>query len=544
MSRRLEFDRLDSDPSTPPPPNPDTTMWHYAALVGSGLITWATITHPPIQPAGYVFAGLSFGVALFGGEVRRGCAQVIRWGLAYPQVPSAAALLAAGWITCGRWGAIGGAAASAGAMLGWSHLRALRFREPSKAVKEELPDEWLTSLDDRHPAAAAAAGLVHPDDPARVLPTTGPAELNGVGGALIEVDCHAIDSEPGDVRRALTTYRKRMRAPYAYVGGEDDGSSQFAQIHLYQRHPLREPIPWRLLATYARDAGDDTEWVPLGPTAVALPAWARARYSTLVTGTTDSGKGGVILAALAGAAAVRLPVALLAVDNKGAQGGNEWRLLTEMAAGYVQTAADCWPLIRCALDVMADRYARVLRDGAKLRPSDRHPMVWLTVAELWNLLQSRPPSTVKDWSAYTGDRLTAKPSVGEWRSLLDDSLTVIAREGQAAGVAFWGAVQAAQMDAFGKGSRLRTVIPQRLVGRVMSTDDIEPALGSTQYRPPAEEIPETQPGTFYLRRGSGHPELFRAAHVGSDIQRAIVQPMRRLGAQDWIRSVQPFIIDQ
>ena len=128
--------------------------------------------------------------------------------------------------------------------------------------------------------------------------------------------------------------------------------------------------------------------------------------------------------------------------------------------------------------------------------------------------------------------------------MIDDALTVIAREGQAAGVAFCGGLQAAQMDAFGKGSRLRTVIPTRMVLRVLADDDVEPALGTTSVRPAAELIPEDQPGTGYLREGTGSPTMCRSVHIGPrDLDSAIVRPMRKHGAKGWSQSVRPFIVD-
>lgn len=542
MRRRLEFEPDDTAEVPPAPAAPDTQMSHYVALLASALLTWTTITHPKIQPGGYVFAALAAGVAQFGGEIRRGEATALRLAARWP-LPTAG-LLGTGalWIMVGRWPALAAGLAGAGAILGWSHLRALRFREPIEAVKVEQPKDWLDDVDDRWPAAAQRAGLVHPDDPSRVLPALGPAEDNGVGGAVLRVDPHAIDADPAQVRAQTLTLQRALHVAQLHVQEEADGGTAAAWLHMYRGYPLADPIHWRTLRRFSY-LDDDGEWVPIGQTVTAEPAWWRARYSGLATGVSDSGKGGVLLAVMAGMTVVELPVALLLVDNKGADGGREWRLLAEVAAGYVQTAADCWPLVRAALDAMAWRFSKVVADGHKLEPSDRHPLVLLAVAELWDLLQSRPPATVTDWAAYTGGRLTKRPDVGEWRSMIDEALTRIAREGQAAGVAFVGCVQAAQLDAFGKGSRLRTVIPQRTVLRVLAGSDVEPALGTTRERPPAELIPETQPGTGYIRRGTGIPVLYRAAHVPpADIRRAIVQPMQRLGVGDWIQSVAPFIL--
>ena len=416
-------------------------------------------------------------------------------------------------------------------------------------------------MGERWQLAARRAGWADPDDPETMLPMAGQPAPNGVGGVVVEVDPTAIDADPEQLRTGATAARRALQAAYLFIAPAAGGRIDSARIHLYEGYPLAATIPWKWLREHAATRAG--EWVPFGATATAGPAWVRPRLSLLLTGVTDSGKTGVQLAIVAGMAAAGLPVALGLVDNKGAAGGREFARLADVAAGYARTPADAWPLIRAAVDLIAHRYAEVLADGEKLIPDAQHPLYYLVVAELWSLLQSRPPAHVRpdcpaasadvrgrkppcgcDWSGWTGGRHDRRPDVGEWRAMIDDALTVIAREGQAAGVAFCGGLQAAQMDAFGKGSRLRTVIPTRMVLRVLADDDVEPALGTTSVRPAAELIPEDQPGTGYLREGTGSPTMCRSVHIGPrDLDSAIVRPMRKHGAKGWSQSVRPFIVD-
>jgi hypothetical protein len=506
------------------------------------------------------FAAVFYAVALLGGATRRGTAKVLRTGVERPLwLAAVVGVVAVRW-TLGpivALATIGGGAAlySFGVA-----LSALRLREPIGPVKSSPEERFAAKVAGRWDLAAERADWVHPDDPEVLLRPLAPPRPNGLGGVVVEVEPPAIDSDPEHLRTGATAARRALHAAFLFVQPPAGGRIDTARIHLYEGYPLAAAVPWRWPSKHARARAG--EWVPVGPTAAAEPAWVRPRLCTLIGGVTDSGKGGVQLAIIRGLVAARVPVALLLVDNKGTEGGREYVRLADVAAGYVQASADAWPLIRACVDLIGYRFREVLADGEKLAPSAEHPLVWLCVAELWSMLQSRPPRHVRadcpasadapgrratctcDWSRWTGGRLEKRPDVGEWRAMIDEAMTTIAREGQAAGVAWCGGVQAAQMEAFGKGSRLRTVTPARILLRVLADDDVEPILGTTAVRPPAELIPEDQPGTGYLRVGTGNPVMFRAVHIPPrDVDRALVQPLRKLGAKDWAQRVKPFIVD-
>ncbi len=538
------------EPASPGPVETDRTgtttalHWGSLALAVFAGVEFATYRAPPQW---WLTEVVPLGVALLGRATRRLLWWLVRLGWERPWL-----LVAVGTLT-GLWWAWGVVLAlsvvGAGAVaISLGLIASGRLHERSRAVKSDEGSDWLGELGKLWPAAASRAGLHHPDDPARTPLLLGPVTSNGIGGAVMELDLAPALAEPGQIRDAVPRLRRGLRVTDIAVQDRETepgerGGLDYARLHLYSGHPFREPVPAGWLVDNA-DAGGirgPRLLVPVGPDITAEPVLLDARYSTMVGGATDRGKTGIELAFIAGGLAAGLPLVPWVLDNRGEDGGAELDDLSSVVPYETDSAAG-WRLLRGALDVSTWRtreFRSLVGEREFFTPSRRHPALVLVITELLNLVQSRPPAKVADWDSFTGGWCDGRPSTEDWRAMIDEALSRISREGRLVAVAWHGAVAAAQMDVFGRRSRLRTVTPQRIAVGTLTDDDVDPILGSGALAAGARPDLIPHPGyegTGYVRVGSVRPRMFRATYVTRrDSERLIVSRLRRSAAASQMR---------
>lgn len=422
------------------------------------------------------------------------------------------------------------AVVSAG-LLAWAGRGARgRVAQPIEDVKPavcEVPPEregWT--------AAASATRLVNPAGPAAGEPLrlVGQEHANGVGGRVLTVEIPP-GKTPEDVAQASDGLGAWLHVPWLYVRRVAPERMDLAEIHCYDAQPLADPIPWQRLA---RDARGGVGRIPLAYDVFGDALHLDARMCWWVIGETNGGKTASQLAFIAGLAASGIPLQLHLADNR-SDGDAELRHLAGASAGYARTASEVWwQMHLLELESAARRASDLAADNRVYHPTAEWPLAHLAITELISLLRSNPPERPPfdlSWADYTGHdpdavdqygkprpiiRFTAKPGVKEWREMIADSLGALAREGRSVGVSWSGGAQAGQMDQDGF-NRFRRFIPkgQRVVMRVPSSDDVDPALGrgALAAGAKADDLPLNIPGLLYTLPDGRTPHLGRAAWV-------------------------------
>jgi hypothetical protein len=405
-----------------------------------------------------------------------------------------------------------------------------RVRSSGKRKELVKPDMVeRTPLEIRWLSAARQAGLVDPAGRGGLvpIPLAGPPEPNGVGGQVLRLKL-PLGVTPEDVASVLPVLRAWTHYPYLYTRTVGDVGMEQVEIHLYDRYPLTAaPIMWTELAGHARGG---VGRIPFALDVFGNPVTFDGRLSSLWIAETGAGKTAGQLAQLAGLAASRIPVEIRIGDNRSG-GDHELRQLKPVAAGYGRTNADLWWQVRlCTVEVSRRRDAGLSADNAVFVPSAEWPLVHLVITELLTFCNSRPPTSPPHglgWPEYTGGVHDRRPGVQEWRGMVADGLGVIGREGRTVGVGWSGCAQAAQLDSL--PAAVRRYVTQRYLGRVISDDDVDPALGGGALRSGARahQLPD-HPGLFYPRPSGAAARLARTVWVpGHDIEPAIARPLRR-----------------
>jgi hypothetical protein len=389
-----------------------------------------------------------------------------------------------------------------------------RYGQPTDDVKpavSEAPPErdWWTS-------AVAHTGLTVPAGPTagEPLKLVGEERANGVGGQVLTVAVPP-GLTPEDVAAAGPQLQAWLHVPWLYARRVSPEVMHLTELHCYRAQPLADPIPWQRLAEHARGG---VGRIPLALDVFGDALHLDARKCWWVIGETDGGKTATQLAFIAGLAASGIPLQLHLADNR-SDGDAELRHLADASAGYARTASEVWwQMHLLELESAARRASDLAADNRIYQPTAEWPLVHLVITELISLLRSRPPAEPLhgDWDHYTGGRFTAQPKVGEWREMIADSLGTQARESRSVGVSWSGGAQAGQMDQDGF-SRFRRFIPkgQRIVMRVPSSDDVDPALGrgALAAGAKADDLPLDIPGLLYALPDGRTPHLARAAWV-------------------------------
>lgn len=417
------------------------------------------------------------------------------WAAGY--FTAACAAVSAGLLACAARGARG------------------RWGQPTEDVKPAVggvpPErEWWT-------AAASATRLTNPAGPAagEPLELVGPERANGVGGRVLTVAV-PVGLTPEDVAGHAANLRAWLHVPYLYVRRVVPEGMTLAEVHYYRsRYPLADPIPWQRLQA---DARGGVGRIPLAYDVYGDALHLDARKCWWVVAETDAGKTATQLAFIAGLAASRIPLQLHLGDNR-SDGDAELRLLADAVAGYARTASEVWWQMHLLhLEMQARRASGLSADNRIYHPTEQWPLVHLAFTELLTLLRSYPPAQPLhgDWDHYLGGRHDARPGVKEWREMIADLLGVLAREGRSVGVSWSAGAQAAQMDQDNL-NRFRRFIPssQRIVMRVPSSDDVDPALGrgALAAGAVADDLPPDIPGLLYTLPDGRTPHLGRAAWV-------------------------------
>jgi hypothetical protein len=336
---------------------------------------------------------------------------------------------------------------------------------------------------------------------------------------------------PEDVAAAGPQLQAWLHVPWLYARRVSPEVMHLTELHCYRAQPLADPIPWQRLAEHARGG--------VGRIPLALDVFGDAlhldgRKCWWVIGETDGGKTATQLAFIAGLAASGIPLQLHLADNR-SDGDAELRHLADASAGYARTASEVWwQMHLLELESAARRASDLAADNRIYQPTAEWPLVHLAITELITLLRSNPPAVPPydlSWAEYTGHdpaaldgrgnprpviRFTDKPGGREWREMVGDALGTLAREGRSVGVAWSGGAQAGQMDQDGF-NRFRRFIPkgQRIVMRVPSSDDVDPALGrgALAAGAKADDLPLDIPGLLYALPDGRTPHLARAAWV-------------------------------
>jgi len=431
--------------------------------------------------------------------------------------------VAAAAVAVRLWPVLGGLGVGlAGLLILWGLVRRVRGHERTEAVKpppaygspEEVGERWQDYVH-----RARLHDYSDEEQAARLIRDPAP---NGVGGIVARVDLRQAGLLPEDLDRTVDMARRVLRIDRVFTRRVDTDT---VDLHLYRGTPLADPIRYQWLAGNAA-AG---ERATVGATATAQPAVLRWRLSVGWFGATAAGKTTGQLALLHSITAVRhIPTHLLVLDNRTEEDGrgSELAVLAGLpGVVYRDRSVDAWELVCRALDIMSCRHAG--KGLGEVQPSGEYPLVRLMVTELQDVVDSRPPRDVQDWTSYSRGRFDSRPSDKDWRDMLASGLGEIVRKGRDVAVVLDAAAQAAQIDVI--PAVLRRVLPQAVLFRVMHDSDIKPALGDGA-DVEAHLIPEWQQGAGYLRGENGRSVFFRAAHIGPEhLAEAVVEPVREWG---------------
>lgn len=204
---------------------------------------------------------------------------------------------------------------------------------------------------------------------------------------------------------------------------------------------------------------------------------------TLVVGATGAGKGSVLWSVVGGLAP-SAQTGLVEFSGLDLKGGVELEMGRTLFTRIAYESTDSLRVLRELVAIM-DRRKEAMRGKSRLhepRPGD--PLHVLIVDELADLMAYSDFETRRE-----ADRLMSK----------------ILTQGRALGVVVLACVQNPRQEAVGQ----RNLYPQKIALRLDSDIETDMVLGPAMALAPAHTILKSDPGTAYLVREDGSPELMR-----------------------------------
>lgn len=263
--------------------------------------------------------------------------------------------------------------------------------------------------------------------------------------------------------------------------------------------PLAAPFDASVPALDAEVAGLDA--VALGRTEDGDVWWLTLGVSTLVAGTSGSGKASLIWGLVFGVApAIRS--GLVQVHGIDLKGGMEFTMGQGLFTRYAQTPERAVVLLEDTVTAMQTRAAKVAGHTRQVKPSLEHPMVLVLVDELAALV------------GYLPDRDLLKRA--------EAALSLLCSQGRAVGFFVFGFLQDPRKETV----KMRHLFPQTLGLRLKERDEVAMVLGEGAIAAGAacHKIPRSTPGVGYvINDEDGHPVKVRAGYVSDDMIRSCAE---------------------
>jgi hypothetical protein len=216
----------------------------------------------------------------------------------------------------------------------------------------------------------------------------------------------------------------------------------------------------------------------------------RGRH-TLVVGATGAGKGSVLWSVVGGLAPAA-HTGLVEFSGLDLKGGIELEMGRALFTRIAYESTDALRVLRELVAIM-DRRKETMRGISRLHePTPGDPLHVLVVDELADLMAYSDFETRRE-----ADRLMSK----------------ILTQGRALGVVVLACVQNPRQEAVGQ----RNLYPQKIALRLDSEIETDMVLGPAMALAPAHTILESDPGTAYLVREDGSPELMRFDYWPDDL---------------------------
>ncbi|WP_129782871.1 FtsK/SpoIIIE domain-containing protein [Promicromonospora panici] len=216
---------------------------------------------------------------------------------------------------------------------------------------------------------------------------------------------------------------------------------------------------------------------------------------TLVVGATGAGKGSVLWSVVGGLAPAA-HTGLVEFSGLDLKGGIELEMGRALFTRIAYESTDALRVLRELVAIM-DRRKEAMRGKSRLHePTPGDPLHVLVVDELADLMAYSDFETRRE-----ADRLMSK----------------LLTQGRALGVIVVSCVQNPRQEAVGQ----RNLYPTKIALRLDSEIETDMVLGPAMALAPAHTILETDPGTAYLVREDGSPELMRFDYWPDDLIREV-----------------------
>ncbi|WP_369370594.1 FtsK/SpoIIIE domain-containing protein [Promicromonospora sp. Populi] len=216
---------------------------------------------------------------------------------------------------------------------------------------------------------------------------------------------------------------------------------------------------------------------------------------TLVVGATGAGKGSVLWSVVGGLAPAA-HTGLVEFSGLDLKGGIELEMGRALFTRIAYESTDALRVLRELVAIM-DRRKETMRGKSRLHePIPGDPLHVLVVDELADLMAYADFETRRE-----ADRLMSK----------------LLTQGRALGVIVVSCVQNPRQEAVGQ----RNLYPTKIALRLDSDIETDMVLGPAMALAPAHTILESDPGTAYLVREDGSPELMRFDYWPDDLIREV-----------------------
>jgi S-DNA-T family DNA segregation ATPase FtsK/SpoIIIE len=241
----------------------------------------------------------------------------------------------------------------------------------------------------------------------------------------------------------------------------------------------------------------DLRAVPMGCTEDNTVWVLDVRVSTLVAGTSGSGKASLVWSLLFGLApAVR--AGLVEVHGIDLKGGMEFGMGRPLFTRYAQTPDVAVQLLEEAAAQMTARAARLAGISRSLdEPTTAEPLVFVVVDELAALV------------AYQSDRDLLRRA--------EAALSLILSQGRAVGCYVFGFLQDPRKDTV----KMRHLFPQSFGLRLRDREEVAMVLsdGAVAAGATCHKIPRSTPGVGYVLGEDNRPVRVRAGYVSDQMIR-------------------------
>jgi S-DNA-T family DNA segregation ATPase FtsK/SpoIIIE len=241
----------------------------------------------------------------------------------------------------------------------------------------------------------------------------------------------------------------------------------------------------------------DLRAVPMGRTEDNTAWLLDVRVSTLVAGTSGSGKASLVWSLLFGLApAIR--AGLVEVHGIDLKGGMEFAMGRPLFTRYAQTADVAVALLEDASAQMTARAARLAGISRSLeQPTVAEPLVFVVVDELAALV------------AYQTDRDLLRPA--------EAALSLILSQGRAVGCYVFGFLQDPRKDTV----KMRHLFPQSFGLRLRDREEVAMVLsdGAVAAGAACHKIPRSTPGVGFVLGEGNRPVRVRAGYVSDQMIR-------------------------